>query len=99
MQPEENDPLAKVMHEFEKTCQKYTAMGRHYLGLQQAEKGDLIGAAQKWREASDLGYAKAQYNMGLCYETGQGVKQNLSEVISSESTLRLSANSAMMAAT
>lgn len=33
--------------------------------------------AEKWfRKAAESGYAKAQFNLGLCYETGNGVEQD-----------------------
>ncbi|CAC5414557.1 unnamed protein product [Mytilus coruscus] len=74
---ETTDPLYKVMNEFEDMCKKYTGIGKNIQGLQEATKSQMKKAASKWIDASHLGYTKAQFNIGLCYETGKGVKQNL----------------------
>ncbi|VDI35481.1 Hypothetical predicted protein [Mytilus galloprovincialis] len=74
---ETTDPLYKVMNEFEDMCKKYAGIGKNIQGLQEATKSQMKKAASKWIDASHLGYTKAQFNIGLCYETGKGVKQNL----------------------
>jgi TPR repeat protein len=33
------------------------------------------------RKAADQGHAKAQYNLGVMYEKGEGVQQNYSEAL------------------
>lgn len=71
------------MLDFKAVCDKYTAVAKTLLGLQKAENEGMSEALMEWQNASDLGYAKAQFNMGLCYETGDGVKQDLKEVHSS----------------
>lgn len=77
---ETTDPLYKVMNEFEDMCKKYAGIGKNIQGLQEATKSQMKKAASKWIDASHLGYTKAQFNIGLCYETGKGVKQNLRKV-------------------
>ena len=38
--------------------------------------------AEKWfRKAAESGYAKAQFNLGLCYETGNGVELDYAEAV------------------
>lgn len=79
--PQVKDPLTEVMNQFEGICKKYTGVGRNIEGLVKARKGDFKDATRAWREASQLGYVKSQYNLGLCYEIGKGVKQNYQEAI------------------
>ena len=68
------------MNEFEGICRKYTGIGKNIQGLQQAAKTQMKKAVSSWIDASHLGYTKAQFNLGLCYETGQGVEVNLKKV-------------------
>ncbi len=35
--------------------------------------------AEQWRKAAEQGDAEAQYNLGLCYEDGEGVTRDLCE--------------------
>jgi hypothetical protein len=37
---------------------------------------DSIEALKWYRKAADQGYAKAQYNLGLCYANGDGVRRD-----------------------
>ncbi|WP_425592411.1 tetratricopeptide repeat protein, partial [Aggregatibacter kilianii] len=39
-------------------------------------KQDYVEAAKWYRKAADKGYAMAQFNLGLMYRDGDGVKQN-----------------------
>uniref|UniRef100_A0A8C4QTI8 Death ligand signal enhancer n=1 Tax=Eptatretus burgeri TaxID=7764 RepID=A0A8C4QTI8_EPTBU len=41
--------------------------------LQTMKAGDPKAAVRHFSEAAQHGYAKAQYNLALCYETGQGI--------------------------
>ena len=43
--------------------------------------GDYAKAAELYRKAADLGYAIAQYNLGVCYENGRGVTRNYAEAV------------------
>ena len=44
-------------------------------------KKDYDAALQWWRRAAKHNMAAAQYNIGLCYERGTGVKQNMKTAI------------------
>jgi len=46
--------------------------------------GDGVGKSHNkalywFRKAAEQGYAKAQYNLGLCYKNGWGVRKNITE--------------------
>ena len=45
-------------------------------GLDAANKGDYKTAFSLWKPLAEQGYAKAQYNLGVMYEKGQGVPQD-----------------------
>lgn len=51
-------------------------MGTAYYAEKKFEKAVVC-----YRKASELGNAKAQFNLGSCYMTGTGVKQNLPKAI------------------
>lgn len=74
---DDEDPLCKVMNEFEGICKKYVGIGRNIQGLHEAAKSHLTKAVSSWVDASHLGYTKAQFNLGLCYEIGRGIRMNL----------------------
>ena len=44
-------------------------------------KRDDAEAVRWYRKAAKQGYAKAQYNLGVAYENGQGVKQDHDEAV------------------
>ena len=48
-------------------------------GLAAAEKGDHQTAFQFWKPLAEQGYASAQFNLGVMYDHGQGVKQDYLE--------------------
>ena len=50
------------------------------MGLTKAKAGDMESAVEDLAESSDLGHAGAQYNMGLCFELGQGVNASIAQV-------------------
>lgn len=68
------------MNEFEGICKKYVGIGKNIQGLHDAAKSHLTKAVNSWVDASHLGYTKAQFNLGLCYETGRGIRMNLQKV-------------------
>lgn len=80
-QKETDDPLYKVMNEFEVICKKYAGIGKNIQGLQEAAKSHMNKAVSSFIDASHLGYTKAQFNLGLCYETGKGVNKNLKKAV------------------
>ncbi|XP_060073358.1 DAP3-binding cell death enhancer 1-like [Ylistrum balloti] len=75
------DPLETVMKEFEAICRNYAAVGQNIAGLKKAMAGQLTQAANHWAEASCSAYGKANFNLGLCYETGRGVKKNIKQAM------------------
>ncbi|MFU2077518.1 tetratricopeptide repeat protein [Avibacterium endocarditidis] len=45
-------------------------------GFEAAQRGDFATALQLWKPLAERGHAKAQYNLGVMYKNGQGVKQD-----------------------
>lgn len=43
--------------------------------------GDYTKAVECFQKAAEQGYAKAQYNLALCYGKGEGVTENYSEAV------------------
>ena len=50
-------------------------------GLAAAEKGDHQTAFQFWKPLAEQGYASAQFNLGVMYSKGEGVKQDDIEAV------------------
>ena len=50
-------------------------------GVAAYARQDYVTAAKLMRVAADQGKAKAQYNLGLMYEDGQGVTQDYKEAV------------------
>ena len=76
-----DDQLAKVISEFDTMCKKYVGLARNMEGCTAAKDGHMTQATKSWVQGSELGYSKSQFNLGLCYETGQGVKKDLKKVM------------------
>jgi len=53
----------------------YQAGGNAY------ERGDFDTALKEWRPLAEQGNASAQYNLGLMYDSGQGVSQDYQEAV------------------
>jgi uncharacterized protein len=45
-------------------------------GLEAAQKGDFATALDEWKPLAEEGYSKAQYNIAIMYDNGQGVPQD-----------------------
>ena len=45
-------------------------------GLAAAQKGDFATALREWTPLAEQGDNRAQYNLGLMYDNGDGVVQN-----------------------
>ena len=45
-------------------------------GLKAAQSGDFKTALAEWTPLAELGYASAQYNLGIMYDNGNGVLEN-----------------------
>lgn len=50
------------------------------MGIQCANLGNDKKAVAHFEAASQLGYSKAQYNLGQCYELGKGVQPDIQKV-------------------
>jgi TPR repeat protein len=50
-------------------------------GIKSLQSRDLATAAQWFRRAADLGHAKAQVNLGVQYERGDGVRRDYAEAV------------------
>ena len=46
-------------------------------GLNAYNEGDFKTALREWRPLAEQGHAEAQVNLGVLYESGSGVPQNL----------------------
>ena len=46
-------------------------------GYQSYLKGDYQAAYEEWLPLAELGDAEAQYNLGVMYDEGAGIEQNL----------------------
>lgn len=68
------------MSEFENVVQKYVAIAKTIQAQRKARKGEMTDAVSIWKEASEMGYSRSQFNLGLSYETGQGVKKDARKV-------------------
>lgn len=68
------------MAEFENVVQKYVAIAKTIQAQRKARKGEITDAVSMWKEASEMGYSRSQFNLGLSYETGQGVKKDARKV-------------------
>ena len=51
------------------------------LGLVQAVWADNVPDFKKTLQAAEQGYAKAQFNLGLIYYNGQGVRQDYTQAV------------------
>ena len=45
-------------------------------GVEFYDSGNYEAAVAYFQDAADQGHARAQYNLGVCYENGRGVEQN-----------------------
>lgn len=77
----ESETLEDVFEDFTNICKEYTATGKSMMGLQEARIGNMKCAVQLWEDSSMLGNAKALYNLGMCYETGNGVEKDLQQAV------------------
>lgn len=68
----ENDPIAHFI-----LGEIYTYANKRETGL----KADHRRALKHYKKSSDLGYNKASYEVGDCYQLGDGVKQNYNKTV------------------
>ena len=57
------------------------ASGNYEKGLAAVQQGDYSAALEQWRPLAESGNADAQYQMGLAYRHGHGVKQDYLEAV------------------
>ena len=50
-------------------------------GLTAAQNGDFATALKEWKPLAEQGDAFAQYNLGVMYDTGDGVPQDYKEAV------------------
>jgi TPR repeat protein len=50
-------------------------------GFAAYQAGDYATALQEWRPLAEQGYAEAQFNLGVMYDTGRGVPQDYAEAV------------------
>ena len=50
-------------------------------GLTAAQNGDFAAAFKEWKPLAEQGLAKAQFNLGVMYEYGDGVPQDYKEAV------------------
>ncbi len=48
----------------------------HNSGFEETQPADFASATSEWRRMAEQGQAAAQYNLGIMYEYGRGVRQN-----------------------
>lgn len=49
-------------------------------GLESVKAGDHEAAFECFQASAQQNYSKAQYNVGVCYEMGRGVRKDLRKV-------------------
>ena len=50
-------------------------------GFYAYDRGDYATALKEWRPLAEQGHAKAQYNLGIMYDDGEGVAQDYAEAV------------------
>ncbi|KAK6173927.1 hypothetical protein SNE40_017298 [Patella caerulea] len=73
--------LDKVMKDFQISCKNYSALGKSIIGLQHIESRNMSAAVSCLKESSNLGHSSSQFNLGLCYEVGDGVEKDLDKAM------------------
>ena len=72
----------KIEEERKKTeAEKWSEIGKDYYLGNNGKSQDYAEAVKWYRKAAEQGNTNAQNNLGVCYETGQGVTKNLKEAI------------------
>lgn len=55
------------------------SMADYQAGVALAEQGRFASAIHEWRNAAEQGEAESQFSLGMAYERGQGVAENIEE--------------------
>ncbi|XP_064637463.1 uncharacterized protein LOC135493813 [Lineus longissimus] len=75
----EPDLLDAAVKQFHDLCDSYVGTNENLKALSYVKKQDYSMAVVHWQQASNLGYSKASYNLGVCYEQGLGITKNLTK--------------------
>jgi len=75
------NPNAPLQDSVEKKAMEGDADAQNRLGVQYYENGDYTNALKYYRMAAEKGLALAQFNLGVMYRDGNGVKQDYQEAI------------------
>ena len=70
----EKEVLLEQAEEWSRIADEY------YFGIRGKEK-DLVKAVFLYKKAAEDGYAHAQFNLGYCYECGEGVTKSLEKAV------------------
>lgn len=76
---ETQECLTRAAEKLQSVSDNSVSVVLHIMGLERAKGGDVQGAARWFTMAAEKGYAKAQYNLGLCYNTGRGVPKDINK--------------------
>ena len=71
--------LATSIFSFQSTAWADTPEQQFQQGLESVNKGDYQTAIKLWKPLAEQGSASAQFNLGLMYSKGYGVKQDYTE--------------------
>eukprot|EP00128_Syssomonas_multiformis_P005543 Colp12_sorted_trinity150504_noHs@9085 len=70
--------LEDTLHEFEEEVSRCSGQTSNSLAIAHVRQmQDWDGAAQLFMEGAESNYARAQFNLGLCYEQGKGVPKDI----------------------
>ena len=61
--------------------EKNDAEKLYFSGQDYMEKGNYTEAVKYFRKAADQGHARAQYELGVCYNFGYGIRKDLKEAV------------------
>ena len=73
--------LGASVFSFQSTAWADTPVQQFQQGLEATTRGDYQTAFKLWLPMAEQGYAGVQFNLGVMYENGQGVKQDYFEAL------------------
>ena len=73
--------LGASVFSFQSTAWADTPEQQFQQGLEATKRGDYQTAFKLWLPLAEQGDAQAQFNLGLMYENGRGVKQDYFEAV------------------
>ena len=75
------EPVKEPIKKTVKTAEEAFNIGYDYYFGKNGKQKDYSEAVKWYRKAAEQGYMDAQYNLGVCYEKGQGVPQDYFEAV------------------